>query len=466
MKLPLASVLITCQDDAHRIGATLESVMRQSYPPAATEVIVVDDGSTDGTAALLDEFAARHGQRVRVIHQPRTGEPAALDRALGEASGEILAPLVGGDRWPGHRLAAQVALLTRRPDVGIVYSELLPRGAENGAPALWPAELEIDPPRGRPIGQLLREETIAPSSIALRASLRDQVAPIPPEIPRASWWLTVRAAAVADLEWLPEAPSADPLTAPRRGGLTTRLRETLAFQRWFLRHTTSESPFLDELGEVWEAFLAAACDLLVASEDPFAHLVAVNDADRADARRVTADAADAVARGDVRPGLALAARAAATDPWYQPARELLAETLAARPRRTPSDPLADARRFVTLAFAEELLNDPRLLAAYAKQFDGRVDATLAIDASTLTPAAAEEALGELVRGLGLDASGAAHLIAVCGPIDAAVRERLPAGVDALLSRSSRPAPAAPAYDDATVGALRAYAARIAGASAA
>jgi hypothetical protein len=458
MNLPLVSVLLTTCDDAARLRATLDDVLAQSYPAAALELVVVDDGSLDATPVLLDELAARMPDRVRVFHQPRAGAAAALDRALSEARGELLAPLVAGDRWPRERIAAQVALLERRPEVGLVYSALLPRG-EQGAPSLWPAELEVDPPRGRPVGRLLAEESIAPSALMVRASLRERIGPIPTGVARGSWWLTVRAAALTDVEWLPEAPDAVAPASPRSGDPVARLRETLVFQRWFLRRATSESPFLDELETVWRAFTGAARLLLAAAEDPFAELVRVSDTERAEALRLLADARTAMARGDARPGLALAARAAATDPWCAPARALLAEAFAARPRRTASDPLAGARRFVTLAFAEELLADPALLAAYAAQFDGCADATLAIDASTLTPAAAEQALGSLVAELGLDADDSAHLLAVLGPIDAAVRERLPETADALLTRRPRPAPAAPAFGPGQTGALRSQAAR-------
>ncbi|HST38866.1 MAG TPA: glycosyltransferase family A protein [Conexibacter sp.] len=465
MNLPLVSVLVIAHDDATRLAATLDDVLAQDYPQQAIELIVVDDGSRDESAEVLEEYRQCFPQRLRVLHQPHAGPAAALDRAFAEARGELLAPLAAGDRWPRERLRAQVALLERRPEVGLVYSQLLPRGGEDpSAPALWPAELEIDPPRGRPAGRLLREESIAPSSLLVRASLRDQLTPIPHELPRPGWWLTVRAAAVAEVEWLPESPSAPaapgtPIGAPRLACRVGRLREQLAFQRWFLRRTTSESPFVDDLPEIWRAFTGGARKLLLTADDPFAELVPVSDADRADARRILADAREALQRGDTRPGIALAVRAAATDPWCEAARALLAEAIAARPRRPATDPLAGARRFVTLAFADELLRDCDLLRAYVRHFDGRADATLAIDASTLTPAAAELQLSRLVHEHGLDGSSGAHVMAVLGPIDAAVRERLPAGVDALLTTAARPAPAAPAYAAESVGALRAFAAR-------
>ncbi|ADB49137.1 glycosyltransferase family 2 protein [Conexibacter woesei] len=458
MNLPLVSVLVTAHQDEDRVADSLDDALAQTYPATAIELIAVDDGSQDGTAGVLDEYARRHPGRVRVIRQPHAGQAAALDRALGEASGDVLVPLAAGDRWPSGRLAAQVALLERRPEVGLVYSELLRHDRDQTAtPSLWPAELEVDPPRGRPVGRLLREDCVAPSSIAVRSALRPQLAPIPAAIPRAGWWLAVRAASVAEIEWLPEAPG--PIGPEAAGESAARLRETLAFQRWFLRRTTSESPFVDELAEVWAAFADSARRLQSLADDPFTELLAVSDAERADARRILADARSAIARGDARPGMALAARAAATDPWCEPARALLAEALAARPRRASSDPLAGARRFVTLAFADELVEHPALLAAYGGQFDGRVDATLAIDASALTPVAAERALAALTQALGLDEDGTAHLLAVVGPIDAAVRERLPASVDALLSERAHAAPAAPAFGADGVASLRALAAR-------
>lgn len=123
------------------------------------------------------------------------------------------------------------------------------------------------------------------------------------------------------------------------------------------------------------------------------------------------------------------------------------------------DPLADARHFVTLAFAEELLQQRELLAAYGARFDGSADATLAIDASTLLPAAAGQALGALVNDLGLDVDGTAHLIAVLGPIDASVRTGLPERADALLTMrtSVSAAAAAPAFHAGTIDALHALA---------
>lgn len=459
MNLPLVSVLLTAGDDADRIGATVDDVLAQAYPAAAIEIVAVDDGSTDGTADFLDAFAARNPARVRVVHQPRAGAATALDRALSEARGGLVAPLAAGDRWPRHRISAQVSLLQRRADVGLVYSALLPRDGEQPAPALWPAELEIDPPRGRPVGRLLQEESIAPSGLLLRTALLEQIGPIPSEILRGTWWLAVRAASVAEIEWLPEAPDAAPTAEHRPADRADRLRETLAFQRWFLRRASSESPFLDELEEVWEAFAATARRLLAVADDPFAETIRVSDADRAAAVRLLADARVATARGDARPGLALAVRAATADPSSAAARRLLADAFEARPRRPASDPLASARRFVTLAFAEELLDDPDLLAAYADRFDNGIDATLAIDASSLTPVAAEQALGRLVDELGLGGDGTAHLIAVLGPIDAAVRERLPLSADALLTGTPRPAPAAPSYDAGAAGALRALATR-------
>ncbi len=84
---PLVSVLIPAYNEAEVIVYTVNSALESDYPKL--EVIVIDDGSTDGTAELLDEQFGRN-PAVRVIHQPNQGKPAALSHALAEASSGIL----------------------------------------------------------------------------------------------------------------------------------------------------------------------------------------------------------------------------------------------------------------------------------------------------------------------------------------------------------------------------------------
>lgn len=84
---PLVSVLIPAYNEMDVIAYTVNSALESDYPKL--EVIVIDDGSTDGTAELLDEQFGRN-PAVRVIHQPNQGKPAALSHALAEASSGIL----------------------------------------------------------------------------------------------------------------------------------------------------------------------------------------------------------------------------------------------------------------------------------------------------------------------------------------------------------------------------------------
>jgi hypothetical protein len=457
---PLVSVLVTGHDVEHAIAATLDSAIGQEYAPERLELVVVDDGSTDGTPAIIAEYEARLPGRLRAYRQPHAGPAVALGRALVEARGDLLALLPAGATWPSGRIAAQAAALQQRPDVGLLYSTLadddgltLPRAGE--------------PPSGRPVARLLRHDWIDPSSIVLRATLQASIGMVPPELTRPDRWLAARVASLAEIDYLPapvprgEAPADEPPgrvpTAPVR---IAALRDALALQRWFLRTADGDAPGAEELSAIWGVFAETARQLLAAAGgDPFATILTVTDAERAEARRTLADAHDASNRGEAARAAALAARAAGLDPWCAPAAELLAETLAARPRRVPSDPLVGARRFVTLAFAEELFAHPELLAAYARAFDGEADATLAIDASALLPATVGQALGELVSQLGLDADGTAHLIAVLGPIDAAIRGQLPRRADALLTRTAREAIATPAFDERSIGALAELAGR-------
>lgn len=115
--LPLVSVLIPAYNRADTIGATLDSLVQQTYPN--TEIVVVDDGSRDGTAAVV----ARYGDRVRYVYQSNRGLAAARNRAQQESRGRLLAWLDADDVCEPERLAVQVACLEEMSDVGLCCSD-------------------------------------------------------------------------------------------------------------------------------------------------------------------------------------------------------------------------------------------------------------------------------------------------------------------------------------------------------
>ena len=81
------SVLMAVRDGEQFIGGKLECLLGLDYPAELMEILVVSDGSTDGTEAIAESFADRG---VRLIRAPRAGKAAAINAALGHASGEIL----------------------------------------------------------------------------------------------------------------------------------------------------------------------------------------------------------------------------------------------------------------------------------------------------------------------------------------------------------------------------------------
>jgi len=108
-------VVIPVLNDAATVEAAIRSLVAQTY--RNLEVIVVDDGSTDESAAV----ASRAGDaRVRVIRQPRRGVPAARNVGCRLAGGEYLACLDADDVAHAVRVAAQIEYLAQHPEVGLL----------------------------------------------------------------------------------------------------------------------------------------------------------------------------------------------------------------------------------------------------------------------------------------------------------------------------------------------------------
>jgi glycosyltransferase involved in cell wall biosynthesis len=128
-ELPVVSVLLAVRDGGAYLGEALASIQDQTLP--AWELVVVDDGSTDGTPATL-AAAARTDARIRVFRQERLGLVAALNRAAAEARGEYLARMDADDRAHPQRLARQLDFLTTHPAVGVLGTAVRRIGAARG----------------------------------------------------------------------------------------------------------------------------------------------------------------------------------------------------------------------------------------------------------------------------------------------------------------------------------------------
>ena len=114
--MELVSVIIPTYNRATLVPQTIDSVLAQTYP--AVEVIVVDDGSTDGTAEMMD---SRYRGRVTYLPQANQGESVARNHGIRVSRGEYLTFLDDDDLMYPDKIAQQVNYFQTHPDVGLVH---------------------------------------------------------------------------------------------------------------------------------------------------------------------------------------------------------------------------------------------------------------------------------------------------------------------------------------------------------
>jgi glycosyltransferase involved in cell wall biosynthesis len=114
----LVSVVIPVFNGEKFLREAVESVLAQNYSPV--EIIIVDDGSTDGTAAVARSFP----ETVRYLHQTNQGPAAARNRGIEHAQGSLIAFADADDLWPAGKLELQLPYLPGDEKIDIVLGRI------------------------------------------------------------------------------------------------------------------------------------------------------------------------------------------------------------------------------------------------------------------------------------------------------------------------------------------------------
>ena len=118
MKLPKITAIIPTYNRAHYLGIAIKSVLEQTFDNF--ELIVVDDGSSDNTRELVEEFS---DQRIRYVYQKNRGISAAMNTGIRAARGCYVARLDSDDMWLPDMLETLAKVLDAHPKIGLAYGK-------------------------------------------------------------------------------------------------------------------------------------------------------------------------------------------------------------------------------------------------------------------------------------------------------------------------------------------------------
>lgn len=170
------TVIMPAYNMADYIAESIRSVQAQTFPD--WELVVVDDGSTDRTLAIVEDIA-RRDPRVRPMGlASNSGNRPAVPRnhGLGAARGRYIAFLDSDDSWHPEKLGRQVAILDADPDTQLVYVLFSVRLADGTLRGPYPAARRR--PRGHAFGQLYVHPVVSNSAVMLRRAVLDRVGPL------------------------------------------------------------------------------------------------------------------------------------------------------------------------------------------------------------------------------------------------------------------------------------------------
>jgi glycosyltransferase involved in cell wall biosynthesis len=236
------SVLICTYNYARYLPQCLKSVLNQTRPP--DEIIVLDDGSTDGTPEVMKSFS-----EIRYIYQKNTGKAVAFSRAFALASGEIICHLDADDYWELNKLERVLRRLDENPNVGGAVHEVSYVDASGWAIQFpWTSNHPLEPTpltldecqdvgflyalpgaRGRFFG--------APNTSCIRRTLLQDLMPLPPEVGGSVDGILIAAGLRYGMAYLPDALAAYRIHGDNAGfGNIASTQETISMWEFLLAH--------------------------------------------------------------------------------------------------------------------------------------------------------------------------------------------------------------------------------------
>ncbi len=166
---PLVSTIIPTYNRADKIGAAVQSALEQTWPHQ--ETIVVDDGSTDDTSAVLARLRA---PGVRVLRKANGGVSSARNFGVAHARGDLIAFLDSDDVWRPDKLAKQVGFFAAHPGFALVLTDV-EKVDEQGRPLGIFKRRDVIPHDGDVLPFVLRDPRLVPPSIMITRAAWDDV---------------------------------------------------------------------------------------------------------------------------------------------------------------------------------------------------------------------------------------------------------------------------------------------------
>lgn len=115
---PLVSVIIPVYNAEKYLSEAIKSVLAQAYSPI--EIIVVDDGSTDNSAIVAQQF----GDRIQYLYQENSGAAMTRNRGVEQSHGDYLSFLDADDLWSKNKIKLQLAAFEKHPNLDIVFGHV------------------------------------------------------------------------------------------------------------------------------------------------------------------------------------------------------------------------------------------------------------------------------------------------------------------------------------------------------